>query len=300
MSAELASLLAAGERAAFHGPPVSAVSVLEQAAVLAAEQDRAAEAVAAAWLLGVSLAAAGQVGRALSVLDPLFHDDGVGPEQRLFGALAAATAASAHRQLGRHEAARHLDERALALADTSAEAIFDARLGLACDAIGLGNADAARPYLQAAAGLAGSRHDWWRQRVRLDWGRAELALLEGDASAAVTAASAAVERAEAARAPRHVAKSLLYQGLAELASGQELAATTLRRASTLAEGLAALQLIWRARAVLGALLAESDAEESRRSLATARTAVATMAAELPVALRDEWLARAEIAALLET
>jgi len=73
----------------------------------------------------------------------------------------------------------------------------------------------------------------------------------------------------------------------------------LRRAATLAEGLSALPVVWQARALLGALLAGSAAEESARSLAAARSAVLTMAADLPADLRDEWLARPNVSALLE-
>jgi len=40
---DLASLLAAGERAAFHGPPAAAVADLEQAVVMAQREGRRAE-----------------------------------------------------------------------------------------------------------------------------------------------------------------------------------------------------------------------------------------------------------------
>jgi hypothetical protein len=303
VTTDLASLLAAGERAAFHGPPAAAVTDLEQAVVLAQREGRRAEVTAAAWLLGVALSAAGRYGGALRVLLPLLDAGELAastPETRLFAALAAATAASVQRGLGRHEEARTLDARGLALTDGTGEAGFDCRLGLASDAIGLGDGEAAAEHLaEAEALVAAHDEEWWRQRVRLGWGRAEAALLADDPATASAAAAASVEMAEAARAPRHVAKGLLFQGVAELQGGDPEAAATLRRAATLAEGLAALPVVWLARALLGALLAGSQPEESARSLAAARSAVLAMAADLPADLREEWLARPNVSALLE-
>jgi hypothetical protein len=300
---DLASLLAAGERAAFHGPPAAAVADLEQAVVTAQREGRRAEVTAAAWLLGVALSASGRYGSALRVLVPLLDAGGhtaSAPETKLFAALAAATAASIHRGLGRHEHARALDERGLALAEGSDEATFDCTLGLATDAIGLDEADEARRRLEEAEDLVEEHDDdWWRQRVRFDWARAEVALLTDAPQEAVTAAAASVERAERARAPRHVAKGLLFQGVAELQAGSPESAATLRRAATLSEGLGALPVVWQARALLGALLVGSAPEESAKSLSAARSAVLTMAADLPAELREEWLARPNVSALLE-
>lgn len=302
MDTELPSLLAAGERAAFHGPPAAAVNALEQAIMLAREQGRRAEVTAAAWLLGVALEAGGRYGAALTVLGPLVDaaDANQEPETLLFAALAAATIASLHRQLGRHEAAREFDEHGRALAGDSAEALFDCEVGLSADAVGLADLEAARAHLAAAQALVERREDeWWQQRVRLDWARAEAALLAEQPEEAVAAAVTAVERAERARAPRHVAKGLLFQGVGELQAGQDEAAGTLRRAATLAESLGALPLVWQSRALLGALLAGRDPGESARSLAAARSAVLAIAGDLPTDLCEEWLARPNVSALLE-
>jgi hypothetical protein len=300
---DLASLLAAGEQAAFHGPPAAAVSDLERAVVIAQRDGRRAEVSAAAWLLGVSLSASGRYGGALRVLLPLL-EAGESPdasaELRLFAALAAATAASVHRGIGRHAAATDLDHRGLALTERVGEAGFDCVLGLCSDAVGSGSIDDARTrYDQAAAIAEGHGDDWWRQRVRLDWAGAEIALLADDPEEASEAAAAAVAAAEAARAPRHVAKGLLFQGVAELQSGSDDAPGTLRRAATLAEGLAALPLVWQARGLLGALMAMEPGDEGARSLAVARSAVLAIAGDLPATLRDEWLARPNVSALLE-
>ena len=299
---DLASLLAAGEHAAFHGKPAAAVGALEQAVVLAQSQGLASEVAAAAWLLGVALGAGGRYGAALTVLSPLVESgraEDVPAGQLLFASFAGATIASVHRQLGRHAVAREADLEALALAAGSAEAEFDAQVGLASDAIGLEDGEEATDRLGKAAALVPPRaEEWWRQRVRLGWAGAELAMLEGRADEAVTEAHAAVDRAENAMAPRHVAKGLLIQGIAEVSAGADVAAVTLRRAATLAESLGCLPLVWPARALLGALLAEEDRVESDRSLAAARSAVLTVASELPPGVRAEWLARPDVSALL--
>lgn len=318
---DLAALLAAGEHAAFHGKPAAAVGVLEQAGALARSRGLTAEAAAAGWLLGVSLGAGGRYGGALTVLSPLVAQgelEQAPPEHRLFAALAASTVASVHRQLGRHAVARACDLQALALSGGSGEAGFDAQLGLASDAVGLDEADEASSRLQHARSLVPARAgEWWRQRVRLGWVQAEVQLLDGQVDEAVATAAAAVDRAETARAPRHVAKGLLILGIAQLSGGEAGgtgagepvgagpvddgvggAVTTLRRAATLAESLGAAPLVWPARALLGALVVESDPAESRRSLQTARTTVLALADDLPPGVRAQWLGRADVAALL--
>lgn len=300
MQDELADLLAAGERSAFHGAPMSGVASLQLAFERAAAEGRPDVATAAAWLLGVSLGAAGRWGSALEVLEPLAAQSGSDiPERRLFAALACSTAASVRRQLGQHALARTLDEQGLVLAAGADEAAFDAELGLAADAVGLGEADVAREQLDRAASRAATRPDWWRQKVRVAWVEAEIALLLGDAEAAEVAVAPAVQRAEASGAPRHVAKSLLFLGVAQIQAGRLAEAeTTLRRAATLAESLGTLPLLWPARAVLGALLEESAPAESARCLAAARSAVIAIADDLPEDLRPVWLDREDVTALL--
>jgi hypothetical protein len=303
---DLASLLASGERAVFHGPPGAAISDLERAVAVAQRDGRRAEVAASAWLLGVAMSASGRYGGALRVLVPLLEagesaaEDDLSREIRLFASLAAATAASVHRGLGRHAAAAELDSRGLAMTEGPGEAAFDCLLGLTSDAVGASRLDDARErFTQAATVCEGRGGDWWRQRVRLDWARAEVALLAEQPNDAILAASGAVRGAETARAPRHVAKGLLFQGVAELQSGSQDAIATLRRAASLAERLAAVPLVWQARALIGALLGGENTEEGTRSLASARSAVLAIAADLPADLRDEWLARPNVSALLE-
>lgn len=304
---DLPTLLASGEHAAFHGKPATAVSALEHAVVLAQKQGLVTEMAAAAWLLGVSLGAAGRYGAALTVLSPLVESgttDGAPAERRLFAALAGSTIASIQRQLGRHAIAREADLSALDLTDGTGDAAFDALLGLASDAVGLDDADEAATRLaEAAAVLPGSSDEWWRQRVRLGWATAEVALLEGRVEDAAAEARAAVQRAEDARAPRHVSKGLLLLGLAQVSLGSDEAVATLRRSATFAESLGVLPLVWPSRALLGALLAESTTEqdraESARSLGAARSAVLAIAGDLPPGVRAEWLSRPDVTALLE-
>ena len=299
---DLASLLASGEHAAFHGKPAAAVGVLEQAVVLAQSQGRTAEMAAAAWLLGVALGAEGRYGGALTVLSPLVeagHAPGAAVEHRLFAALAGATIASVHRQLGRHAIARDADLAALELTDGTGEGAFDALLGLASDAVGMDEPEVATERLAAAGALLpANAGEWWRQRVRHGWVTAELAMMDGRADEAVGVLQEAVDRAEQARAPRHVTKGSLLLGLAQVTAGDDAAVPTLRRAGMLAESLGTVPLVWPARALLGALVADDDPAESSRSLAAARSAVLQIAGDLPPNVRAEWLGRADIAVLL--
>jgi tetratricopeptide (TPR) repeat protein len=304
---DLPTLLASGEHAAFHGKPAAAVGALEQAVVLAQSQGLVAEMAAAAWLLGVALGAGGRYGGALTVLAPLVEAgqvDNAPPERRLFGALSSATIASIHRQLGRHAIAREADLDALELTDGTGEAAFDALLGLASDAVGLDDAEEALIQLSHAEEVLPGRGDeWWRQSVRLGWARAEVAMMEGRTEDAATHAAEAVQRAEDARAPRHVSKGLLLLGLAQVTLGADEAAGTLRRSATFAESLGVLPLVWPSRALLGAMLSEgsseSDRAEGAKCLAAARSAVLAIAGDLPPGVRSEWLARPDITALLE-
>ena len=299
MEDELTELLATGERAAFHGRPAAGVAPLQRAVELAHAGGRDAEATAAAWLLGGCLSAAGRYGSALTVLEPLAAASPAAAERRVFSSLAGATLASVARQLGRHAEGRVADERALSLAGESAEAQFDAHLGLAADAVGLGQADVAEAALDRAAALVDGRTDWWRQRVRTDWVRAEVALLRDRPEDAVRRAGAAVTLAETSGAPRHVAKGLLFEGVAHLQTGAvDAAESALRRAATLAESLGATPLVWPARAMLGALIAEAHPAEGAAALGAARAVVGQIAEDLPEPYRGDWLARPDIAALL--
>jgi len=300
VAVDLAGLFGSGERAAFHGRPDAGVEPLRAAVEMASGDGRTAEAAGAGWLLGVCLSSAGRYGSALEVLEPIAAPEGdVTAELQVFAALAGASIASVHRQLGRHAVARSYDEQGLARTEGAGEGAFDCLLGLAADAVGLGEKGPAQEHLAAARALAEGRADWWRQRVRLGWLDAEVGLLVGDAETAAGAAEQAVDLAERSGAPRHVAKGLLFLGVAQVEVGRlDDAATALKRGGLLAESLGTLPLLWPTRAVLGALLAEDDAAQSARCLASARATVETIAEDVPPELRDEWLARPDVAAVL--
>lgn len=299
-SADLAGLLAAGERAAFHGRPASGVAALESAFEQARAEGKGAEATAAAWLLGVCLEAVGKFGGSLAVLEPLVAaGTSEVPERRLFAALAASTSATIRRQLGQQPDARQLDEAALAYGDGAPEAVFEATVGLAADAVAGDDATTASHMLEQARAIADGRSDWWQQRVRLAWVDAEVSLLVGDPGRAGEVLHDAVQLAEGSGAPRHVARTLLLMGVAQVQAGDlSSAETTLRRSATLAESLGALPTLWPARALLGALLEQSSPAESAKSLAAARSGVISIADDLPDELRGVWLDRPDVAALL--
>lgn len=298
--ADLAELLAAGERAAFHGRPASGVAALELAFEQARSEGKGAEATAAAWLLGVCLEGAGRFGGALAVLEPLVAaGTSEVPERRLFAALAATTTAAVRRQLGLLADARQLDEAALAYGDGAPEAVFEATVGLAADAVAADDAPAAAHLLERARAIAEGHNDWWQQRVRLAWTEAEVALVLGEPERAAGLLHAAVQLAEDSGAPRHVARTLLLLGVAQVQAGDlGEAESTLRRSATLAESLGALPTLWPARALLGTLLEATSPAESAKSLAAARSGVISIADDLPDGLRDVWLDRPDVAALL--
>ena len=312
--AEFAALLAQAEQAVFHGPPEQALVLLEQAGNAADDPAR----LAVRWLTGVALGSLGRYGQALAELEPLLGRPGAGlPDtalmhERLFAGYGAGTVASLLRQVGDHAGGESLDRWGLdvlaGLAVAGAEAWADCAIGWAADAVGLGQAEVAMQRLQAAADhVARCPPEQWRVRVRLGWAVAEVALLTGRPGDAVTASRQAVLGAERARAPRHVAKSLLFLGVAQLEAADDGAAPVavgvLRRSAMLAEELGLLPLVWPARAVLGAALAtgatsSAAAREAQESLESARAAVRTIAAGLPPALRQAWLTRPDIEALL--
>jgi tetratricopeptide (TPR) repeat protein len=248
------------------------------------------------WVLGAALGALGRYGESLAVLAELARAQ---PATR-YGSLAYSTAASHYRQLGRHDDARPLDLAALDLAaldlaalNTAADdpdAVFDAQLGLAADAVGSADAGAAREHLALARAVA----DGWRCAVRLGWVETEIALLTGDPGAAIDAARPALATARAAQAPRHVAKCLLFLGVSERVAEHRDAATTLAEASAAADELQALPLRWVAEAVL-AELPGADAERHR---AAAATAIRAIADHLDGEDQTRWVERPDIALLL--
>jgi len=145
------------------------------------------------------LCAQGDFGRALAIALPLSR----------VSAAAAVTAGSALRQSHRHADAEAVERRALRIA--SADQRVHLLIGLAADAVGLGNASACARRLVAAAAALPTRDP--RARIRLAWVRTEHALLIDAARDAARHAREALRRSRSAGFARHEAKSLLFVGV---------------------------------------------------------------------------------------
>ncbi|MEV4317534.1 hypothetical protein [Actinocrispum sp. NPDC049592] len=189
------------------------------------------------WLTAVVLGGQGRYAAASALLTALLTD----PDPVL-ASLAASTLGSHRRQVGGHDAARRLDAAALARLPAAATdgdrdgvdllgARSDALLGLAADALGVGRLTAARRLISAADALGDVG---WRGQVRLRWVRAEVELASGHPDAALPHAEAALRRARAAEAARHVAKSEMVLSATLAACG---GVTERERARDLAEGV---------------------------------------------------------------
>jgi hypothetical protein len=163
-------------------------------------------------------------------------------------AAANRTAASVLRQTARHRDARVHDEQALREARTEAERAH-ALIGLAADAVGIGAHGGCAALLRRAAATAPA--DDWRVLVRLEWVRTEFALLTDNPTSAQWFASAAVRKARAAGARRHVAKSMLFLGVSQRVAGDPSALQFLREAARIANELGAAPIARAARELLG-------------------------------------------------
>jgi hypothetical protein len=196
------------------------------------------------WLAAVVLGARGRYAAAYALLSGVVADRGAPAPVR---AHACVTRAAHLRQLGGHTEARRWDALGLALATETGgspesgrerrsaygeaelngasdgelgreEAWLDALIGLAADAIGIGD-------LPIADRLLGRvereilRHSSWRPSVRLFWVRAELALSRQRPAEASEWAARAVRGARAAGAVRHEIKSELVLTVADAAAG---------------------------------------------------------------------------------
>jgi hypothetical protein len=196
------------------------------------------------WLAAVVLGARGRYAAAYALLSGVLADPGAPATVR---AHAAVTRAAHLRQLGGHTEARRWDAMGLALAtdpagvsearsfDRSAQrdgkpggvwdrdlgrdaARLDALIGLAADAIGIGDLPIADRLLNRVEREI-LRHSSWRSSVRLSWVRAELALSQQCPAEAAEWAARAVRGAGAAGAVRHEIKSELVLIVAESAAG---------------------------------------------------------------------------------
>ena len=100
----------------------------------------------------------------------------------------------------------------------AAAARIDALVGLAADAIGLGDPTGAERLLAVAA-PALAAHPSWRPATRACWVRAELALVLGRPAEAVAPAEAALAAAGRGGSLRHVLKSRIVLAVARRPQG---------------------------------------------------------------------------------
>lgn len=230
------------------------------------------------WWAAVELGAAGRYGEAWAVLEPMAAGAGRG------ASLASSTLGSHHRQLGRHGVGREWDERALQLADDE-ESVVEACLGLAADAVGLLDLEAARTWLAEARRAQGD-DALWRIRVRADWVAAEVALLAGDLTGARAPARRALERAEAAGSDRHVAKSLLFVAV----SDPSAALRALRRSWAISTARGYETLVRPAGGLLAELVERRENLEIRERVLLA---VRVISAGLPPDVARDWMQRSD-------
>ncbi|QCQ92122.1 hypothetical protein [Rhodococcus sp. SGAir0479] len=226
------------------------------------------------WLRAVAYGGQGRYARARAELARA-ASPGVSPA---LASLAASTRASLLRQLGSHAVASGYDGAALALVGRSRsadpaddgllhEARCDALTGLAADALGCGRLTAAHRLLSRCRDYLSEvddAHRLWRQHVRLDWVRAEVALASGDFGTATARAQAAVDRSAECPSVRHRVKSALL--LAAAATGRpdsDLAVQTAERvlADSCEHGLLPLQ--WAAAMLLDGIRPSAAVREVR-------------------------------------
>lgn len=173
------------------------------------------------WHAAVLYGVRGRYARAAALLDGLARD-----RDPVVASLACSTLASHRRQLGGHAEARRWDAKALRALGPSGRrpsagtdvadgldasgAWFDAVIGLAADAVGVGDLATATAVHKAAvarSAASGNGSVSWRTRVRLNWVRAEIALLGADSVGARRAAEHSIVDANEHGARRHRLKS---------------------------------------------------------------------------------------------
>ncbi|RUP28036.1 MAG: hypothetical protein EKK51_25365 [Mycolicibacterium sp.] len=169
------------------------------------------------WLHAVAAGGQGRYAAAFADLDTLARQSR-GP----LLSLARSTRASFLRQLGWHRVARVADGRAWALvADRpdAAEARADALVGLAADALGVGRFGVAHRLLERAA-VDTENSGVPRQRVRLAWVGAELAMVSGHGEESVALAERAVGLVGDLDSPRHAVKTDVVYSAALCSAGR--------------------------------------------------------------------------------
>jgi hypothetical protein len=232
------------------------------------------------WCRAVELGAGGRYGEAWTVLEPMAAGEG------RWASLASSTLGSHHRQLGRHAVGRAWDERARRLA-TDPETTVEASLGLTADAVGLGDLQVARDHLRDAEAALDDPADALRRvRVRLEWVRAEVALLADDRAGARAPARRALALAEEYGSDRHVAKSLLFVAVSDPAA----APGALRRSWAISTAQNYETLVWPAGGLLLGLVERREKPEIR---ARVLRAVRLICEGLPPDVAQDWTERSD-------
>jgi hypothetical protein len=198
------------------------------------------------WLRAVTAGGQGRYANANADLASVRRAHRVG---RL-ASLAHSTHASFLRQLGWHAKARGWDGRALAMAANDAEAVGDALIGLAADALGVGRFAASAAALERASGLLADAPP--RLSVRLAWVSAELAMATGDGAAAVGNAERACDLAAALGSTRHRVKSDVVLAAALCSDGRpDRSREVADSALTTTQKLGFIPLSWALSCLLG-------------------------------------------------
>ncbi len=169
------------------------------------------------WLRAVAAGGQGRYAAAAADLDAVMRR-GRGP----LLSLAHSTRASFLRQLGWHRLARVADGKAWALVahrPDAAEARADALVGLAADALGIGRFGVAQRLLDSAT-LDTENSGVPRQRVRLAWVSAELAMVSGRGAESVAHAERARELVGDLGSPRHAVKTDVVYSAALCSAGR--------------------------------------------------------------------------------
>ncbi|WP_028852141.1 hypothetical protein [Thermocrispum municipale] len=199
----MSELLADLRAMAFHGAPID-----QRTLARGASGDPEAR-----WLTGVTLGAQGRYAAAYALLEPMRT-----AADTVLASLACSTIGSHRRQLGGHGEARRWDSTALKLAAQvdADEAMADALLGLAADALAVGRLAESTSLVSRAESRARSQ---WRTEIRHGWVTAELALASGRAADAVAPAEAAARLSREHLAARHAAKSDIVLAVALTTAG---------------------------------------------------------------------------------
>lgn len=280
------------EWAVFHGAINEAIPLLDELPDLTGRAQ-----VYRDWLRAVALGACGRYAEALSLVETITPGT---PEY----SMARSLRGSLLRQLGIHDLALLADREAMSNAATPGAAV-EAMTGLSADAVGLQDALTAQTMIVQAQSLLdrvaaqpSSAPTWWRHQVRLAWVKCEVALLSSDPATAVQHASQALAAAEAAAAPRHVAKSLLFSAVSLIDSGSPSEAIPqLQRSLLLSTTMGFLVVAWPTHAVLAALLKASDPDAAHEHFVAAADITASLPTGLPEDLAQRWQQRADILAL---